>query len=309
MVFAELPVHALGEVVQSPVHAVEEQVYVERIHTGAPQLALHPTSPHVAGVLSFLTVVLHPVLPGVAEVTAQDKLVELGRFVLAEERILQRLRTVLLLEDEPEGVLGVLLCQSSVTAMQTYAAVGAEVVLLGTAEQLHAGRTRPAVAGVVAHGRTGEDIDAAPVGVVLVAEEVVFVGNDAEDGQLLQTVGDLPAQRLVTGHLGIHLIVGWRRAPYLRVVAPFRGVAFGIVRLLQHRTDEDVAGGGDGRADDSLPDLGSPEDGGLREQQRNGVQPAFCRRLAAVGGVPDFCSFFTGNRYRQTASVIEAVGL
>ena len=58
---------------------------------------------------------------------AQHELIELLGLIVAKERILQRLRSVFILEDQPEGVLRILLCQTAMTAMQAQAAGGGEV--------------------------------------------------------------------------------------------------------------------------------------------------------------------------------------
>ena len=71
MVFAVLVVHALGDVVQAPVHAVEEKVDIEGIDSRVADFALHPPCPDVTGVLRLLSVALTPVLPAVAKVAAQ----------------------------------------------------------------------------------------------------------------------------------------------------------------------------------------------------------------------------------------------
>ena len=63
VVFAKLFVHALGKVVESPVHAVDEEVDIKGVDAGAAYLALHAACPHVAGILCFCAVALCPVLP------------------------------------------------------------------------------------------------------------------------------------------------------------------------------------------------------------------------------------------------------
>ena len=70
MGLAILVVDTLGDIIDSPVHAVQEEVHVEGVHTRATQFPLHAARPDVAGVLCLLTVSLRPVLPGIAEVTA-----------------------------------------------------------------------------------------------------------------------------------------------------------------------------------------------------------------------------------------------
>ena len=277
VVLAILVVHALGNVVDAPVHAVEEEVDVEGVDAGTAHAALHAAGPDVAGVLCLLAVALRPVLPGVAEVAAQHQLVEFRWLARAVERIFQRLRPVLLLEHEAERVLGVLLGQSAVTAVQTDAAAYAEVVPLRAAHQFHAGSPRPAVPRVVAHRRASEDVDAAALGVVLVAEEVVLVRHEAQDGQLLQPLRNLRSQLGVARHLRVHLVVGLSRAPYLGVAAPLGRVARRLVRLAEHGADEEVGGGGDVRGYRVALHLGGPQDGGLADGQRLGVAQARLR--------------------------------
>ena len=127
VVLAELVVHALRNVVESPVHTVQEEVHIAGVDTCVAHLALHTPRPYIARVLCLLTVSLVPVLPGVAEVAAQHQLVELRRRVLTEDGRLQRLRSVFLLEHQSERVLRVLLGQSAVTAVQSDAAGRREV--------------------------------------------------------------------------------------------------------------------------------------------------------------------------------------
>ena len=134
MILAKHLVDALGDVVESPVHAINKEVYVEGIDSGIAYLTLHAAGPDITGVLCPLTVAAIPVLPGVAEVTAQHQLVVLARRGFTEERILQRLGTVLLLEYKTEGVLRVLLGQTTMTTMQTDAAGRTEVMVLRTAK-------------------------------------------------------------------------------------------------------------------------------------------------------------------------------
>ena len=95
MILAILIVHTLGDVVDAPVHTVEEEVDIEGIDTGAAYLPLHATCPDITGVLCPLAVSAIPVLPGVAEMTTQHELVELLRFVSAKHWIIQRFRTIL----------------------------------------------------------------------------------------------------------------------------------------------------------------------------------------------------------------------
>ena len=233
VILAKLGVDTLSDVVHSPVHAVQEQVDVKGIDTGVPHATLHAACPHVASVLCLLPVVLAPVLPGVAKVAAQHQLVERVRLVLAEERIVERARPLILrLEDQPEGVLRILLGQSSVSAMQAHATVDRQVVSLRTTHQLDAGRACPSMPRVVAYGRTCEDIDTAMHRVVYVAEEIILVRHQREDGQRAQTFKHLWAQRPVGGHVGIHAVVGLGPTADGGVAPPLRRIASRRVRLL-----------------------------------------------------------------------------
>ena len=90
-------------------------------------LALHAAGPDITGVLSILPIAFSPVLPGVAEVTAQHQLVIFLRFVFTKKWILQRLGAIFLLEHQPEGVFWIFLCQPAMTAMKPETAGGAEV--------------------------------------------------------------------------------------------------------------------------------------------------------------------------------------
>ena len=249
MILAKLIVDTLCDIIDAPIHAVKEEVGIDRIDTRPANAALHPSYPDVTGVLRLLAVALAPMLPGIAEVAAQHQLVELRRLVFAIERISQRLRAVLLLKYQTEGVLGILLCQTAVSSVETDAAGGAQVVLLRTAKEFHTGRARPAVPRGVAHRRSREDIDAATVGVVLMAEEVILVRDDAQDGQLLQTFDNLRPQRRVSRHLLVHLVVGNGSFPsvHIGIIPPLCRVACRIIGLVQHRVDEDVGSRTHGR--------------------------------------------------------------
>ena len=78
-------------------------------------------------------------------------------------------------------MLGILLCQTTVAAMQAQATTRTEVVLLRASDQFDTGRARPAVTRIIANRRAGEDIDATPLLVVLVAKEIILIGNDTQD--------------------------------------------------------------------------------------------------------------------------------
>ena len=249
MILAKLIVDTLCDIIDTPIHAVKKEVGIDRVDTRAANAALHPSYPDVTGVLRLLAVALAPMLPGIAEVAAQHQLVELRRLVFAIERISQRLRTILLLKYQTEGVLGILLCQTTVSSVETDAAGGAQVVLLRTAKEFHTGRARPTVPRGVTHRRSREDIDAATVGVVLMAEEVILVRDDAQDGQLFQALDNLRSQRRVTRHLLIHLVVGNGSFPsvHIGIEPPLCRVACRIIGLTQHRVDEDVGSRAHGR--------------------------------------------------------------
>ena len=245
VVFAELVIDTLGNIVHTPVHAVQEKVDVEGVHACMTHLALHAAGPHVACVLCVLPIALAPVLPAVTKMAAQDKLVELRGLVFTKERVFQRLRTaVLLLEHQSERMFRVLLGQTTVTAVQAQTAVHAEIV--AATEQLYTGRSRPAVAGIVAHRWTGEDVDATAYGVVFVTEEVVFVSDDAQHGQLPESLDNLGSQCRVVGHLRVHLVVGYGSSADGGVLAPCVRIAFRVVGLLQYVIGEEIGSGGDG---------------------------------------------------------------
>ena len=290
VVLAVLVVHALAEVVDAPVHAVDEQVDIQGVHGRMSHLALHAACPHVAGVLCLLAVALVPVLPAVPEVATQHQLVELGGFVLAVEGVLQGLLAILLLEHQPQRVLGVLLGHAPMTAVQPQAAGDAESLAgqLGAVgpEQLGTGRARPSVSGGIALRRSGEDVYASAQRVVLVAEQVVAVGDDAQRGQTGQPRPYLPHQRRVARHLRIHLIVGGGGAPDGAVAAPLCGIALRAVALAQHVVGEEVGGCGHGRRGLSVGAEGhGPDDGVALDEQRLAVSGALGRGLAAVEGV------------------------
>ena len=104
--------------------------------------------------------------------------------------------------------------------MKLHTTVDAQVVLLGTADELGTARTRPSIACCIAYGRSCIDIDAARLLVVFMTKEVSLVGGDGEDGQLCQTLYDFGAQRGVVTHLGVHLVIGFGRTTDLRVLSP-----------------------------------------------------------------------------------------
>ena len=93
---------------------------------------------------------------------------------------------------------------------------------------------------VVANRRPCENIDAAAILIVLVAEEVVLVSHNAEDGQVFQTLQYLWTQLRVARHFGIHAVVGLCPAADLRVQSPFRRIARRLVGLVEHIVQEKV---------------------------------------------------------------------
>ena len=80
-------------------------------------------------------------------------------------------------------MLGIFLCQTTMSTMQTKTAIDGEVMLLRTAHQLDTSRTRPTVTCGIAHRRSREDIDTTSVLVVLMTKEVVLIRNDTHHGQ------------------------------------------------------------------------------------------------------------------------------
>ena len=89
MILTKLIIDTLGDIIDAPIHAIQEEVDIEGIDAGTTYLALHPSRPDVTGVLCPLTVATIPVLPGIAKMTTQHKLVELLGFIGAEQRIFQ----------------------------------------------------------------------------------------------------------------------------------------------------------------------------------------------------------------------------
>src|SRR5574344_1005687 len=160
MIFPELAVHTLRNIIDAPVNAVQEHMHIESIHTRAPQPTLHTAGPHITCILRLSSVSAVPMLPGIAEMTAKHQLVELSRLAGAIKRVFKCLLSVLFLEYQTEGMLGILLCQPSMTAMQTDTTSSTEVVLLGTAHEFETCRTCPYMSRGIAHRRAGEDVDA-----------------------------------------------------------------------------------------------------------------------------------------------------
>ena len=206
-------------------------------------------------------------------------------------------------------MFGILLGQSSVATMKAETTGRAQVMLLRTAEEFCAGSSGPAVPGGVAHGRTGEDIDATALLIVLMTEQVVLVGHDAQDGQFLQPRLDFAAQAGVAGHLRVHTVVGFRRSFNLGILAPLLRIALGTVALTDNRLGEDITDGTDGRAHLPVLYLYRPQNGGLVHHQRFRIKPALRRWLAAVGGVSDVRPLAACDGYRETACVIQSMWL
>ena len=236
--------------------------------------------------------------------TAQHELIELVGLILAENRIFQGLRTIDLLEHQSQRVFGILLGQSSVTTMEAQTTGRTQVVLLRTTEEFCAGSAGPAVPSGVAHGRTGEDIDATTLLVVLMTEQVVLVGHNAQDGQLLQPRLDFAAQAGVAGHLRVHTVIGCRCSIELGILAPFLRIALGTVALADNRMREDITDGTDDRTDFSALYLHCPENGGLVNSQRFRIKQTLHRRLTAIGGVSDFRSLTARHGYCKTSCVV-----
>ena len=222
-------------------------MYIESVHTGMSHLALHTASPHVTCILGSLTIVLTPVLPGISEMATHHQLIELTRLILTKDRILHGFLTIFLFENQSERVLGILLCQSAMAAMQAHATAPRVIMSLWATYKLYAGRTCPSVTCIITHRRTCEDIDTTFNRVILMAEEVILIGNDGENGQILQAGSNLGTQRLIARHLRIHLIVGLCRSTDLRISSPRVRITIWIIRLTKHRTGEDIRSSGDGR--------------------------------------------------------------
>ena len=58
MILAILVVHPLGDIINTPVHTIEEEIDAKGIHAGTAHLPLHTTCPYIAGVLRLFTVSL-----------------------------------------------------------------------------------------------------------------------------------------------------------------------------------------------------------------------------------------------------------
>ena len=260
---------------------------IKRIHAGVSHLPLHAASPHVAGILRFLPVRFHPVLPGIAEVAAKHELVELIRFILAEKRILERLGAISLLENQTERVFRILLGQTSVTAVQTQAAGSRKVVILFAAHQFDAGRTGPPVTGSIANRRTRKDIDTAGFLVVLMTEQIVAVGYDTQHGYRLQPLTDLRRQRGILGHFGVHAVIRLGNTAHLDITAPLAGIAFGGIALIQHIVNKQI-GSRRNIGHLILARKGSrPHDGVIADVKGLGIRRAGRRRRTAVERVSD----------------------
>ena len=186
MILAILVVNTLSNVVETPVHAVQEKVHVKSIHTCATQLLLHSSCPDVSSVLRFLTIPFRPVLPGITKMTSQHKLIELVGLSLTENRIFQGLWTIDILEYQSQRVFGILLGQATVPTVETQTASRTQIMVLRSPEKFRTGSTGPSVPSVVTNGRSCENIDTATLLVVLMTEQIVLVGHNAQDGQVLQ---------------------------------------------------------------------------------------------------------------------------
>ena len=134
VVLAKGIVDTLSNIIQSPVHTIQEQVYIKSIYANITNLTLNSACPYVTSILGFLAIAIHPMLPGISEVTAQNQLVKLLRSILSEQGILQGCRSVVLLELQAERMLWVLLCQTTVTTMQLKAAIDGKVMILRTSK-------------------------------------------------------------------------------------------------------------------------------------------------------------------------------
>ena len=84
MVFTEGVVHTFCYIVESPIHTIEKQVYIESINTYIAYLALHTSCPYVTGILGTLTIAFSPMLPSVTKMTTHNYLVELLRSFLSK---------------------------------------------------------------------------------------------------------------------------------------------------------------------------------------------------------------------------------
>ena len=270
---------------------------------GVAHLRLRGTRPEVAGILCLAALVVVPVLPGIPEESAEDEGVELLRSTVAEHLVLELLWPIGALEVEAEGVLGVLLRQSAMPAVQLQAAVHCKVVVGLTAYHLEADRSLPPSSRSVAHGTAGEDVDAARHGVGHIVEEVALVCDEGDDGQRRDALRDVRRIGLVARYLRIHLVVGGGRSRDLAVPAPLGGIAVGRVTLCKKAVREDVGGCRDVAPSVVGHEVCRADDGRCVDAERPSIEHSLLPRVAPVVGVIDD-GILHGRRYPQAELLI-----
>ena len=235
MVLAKGIIYTLCNIIEAPVHAVQEEVNINGINTNIAYLSLHTTGPHITSILCHLAMTLHPMLPRVAIVTSQHHLVTLLRAIFAKQWVIQRCRSVCLFKLQAERMLRILLCQASVPTMQFQAAVDGEVMLLRTTKEFCATLARPSVSCIVTDRRAGKDVYTTLLFVILMAEEVILICYHAQNRQLFQALYNLRTQSGISRHIRVHLIVG-NGNPFCRsIFSPCIRIPHRIIRLAQHR--------------------------------------------------------------------------
>ena len=137
-------------------------------------------------------------------------------------------------------MLGILLRQASVPAMQLDAAVYGKVVVGWSAKKLKADGTFPPPAYAVAYGTPGIDVDAAAFFIPFMAEKIVLVCHYGYDRQVMKALQHLGTQLRVTRQVGVHAVVGYRRPLYLAVRPPQCGIACRLVRLVKDALGKEI---------------------------------------------------------------------
>ena len=234
----------LAHIVDTPIEAVEEEVNILPHADRVAHLRLRGPSPEVASVLSPVALHIVPMHPRIAEEGAENEGVEAIRTMSAEDRILEFPRAVGRLEVETEGMLRVLLRQSSVPAVQLDATVYGEVETIRPVQHLEGDRPLPSTSRAIAHGTAREDVDAARFRVGRVAEQVAGSSGERDDGQRGDALGNILGIGGVARQLEVHPIVGNGSSLYLAVVAPVGRIAARTIALLQEALGDDVGGRG-----------------------------------------------------------------
>ena len=162
----------------------------------------------------------------------------------------------------------------------------------------------------VARWRIGVDVDTARFGIVLVVENIAFVGNDAHHRQREESFSDAVALCNGGGKFGIHFIIGLGRAAALRVRSPFVGIAFRMVALLHDVVDKQIATRGDAAVvfPFAVAQYAGSQDGGFFHADRRAVGFVVVgRRFATIGGVSDNGALRLGADTHRKGFVVIAV--